>query len=117
MAEYILDWEVAKLWLVGALGFGKPLLHVYFGLGIFVAAAMLLRRPFGSLLPISVVVLAQTVNEALDWARYRLDGYPWGFANWAGDTGHSLFWPVLLFLLARYTRLGHQPQRATRTRG
>ncbi|HEY7809270.1 MAG TPA: hypothetical protein VIA98_02695 [Allosphingosinicella sp.] len=98
-------FQVAKLELVGALGLAKDALHIYVGLGVFLLAAMLSRRPLKSLVPIGAVVLVALAGEAWDLfdtveagQRIRWD------KSWH-DLWNTIFWPAALFLLARYTRL------------
>jgi hypothetical protein len=98
-------FQQAKMALVHGLGLPKDALHIYVGLTVFLAAAALSRRPLGSWLPIAAVVAAALAGEAWDlidtWAagaRPRLD------RNWH-DIWNTCFWPAILFLLARHTRL------------
>jgi hypothetical protein len=98
-------FQQAKMALVHLFGLPKDALHIYVGLTVFLAAAALARRPLGSRVPIAAVVAAALAGEAWDlidtWAagaRPRLD------RNWH-DIWNTCFWPAILFLLARHTRL------------
>lgn len=98
-------FQQVKIALVQLLGLPRDALHIYVGLAVFLAAAALLRRPLGSWVPIAAVVAVALIGEAWDLldtrsagARPRLD------RNWH-DVWNTCFWPFLLFLLARYTRL------------
>jgi hypothetical protein len=98
-------FQAAKLELVAASGLGKDALHIYAGLLVFLLAAVVTRRPLRSLVPIGAVLAAAAAGEAwdlLDTARAgeRL----WWAGSWH-DLWNTAFWPFLLFLLARYTRL------------
>lgn len=80
-----------------AVGMSEDLIHVHVGLAIFVAAALLLRRRMRSPLPILAVVLLAFANEVVDYVAPA----PWDPAEGALDFLNSVFWPALLFLLAR----------------
>ena len=108
---YVLQWEAAKEWLVLIFGESKPLLHVHGGLALLIAAAIITRRSFGSVVPLTVVALVEALNEYADWTRYRVEKWPWDWpAMWA-DVAHTLLWPAIFFLLARFTRLGERPSK------
>jgi hypothetical protein len=98
-------FQQAKMALVHLLGLPKDALHIYVGLAIFLAAAALLRRPLGSWLPIAAVLAAALVGEAWDLIETHAAGarLQWD-RNWH-DVWNTCFWPTMLFLLARYTRL------------
>ncbi|HZG07500.1 MAG TPA: hypothetical protein VEZ70_00805 [Allosphingosinicella sp.] len=98
-------FQAAKLELVAALGLGKDAMHIYVGLLVFLLAAVLTRRPLRSPVPIGAVLAAAVAGEAwdlLDTARAgkRL----WWAGSWH-DLWNTAFSPLILFLLARYTRL------------
>jgi hypothetical protein len=95
----------AKLAIVAFAGLPKDALHIYVGLFIFLAAAALLRRPLSSWLSLACVLLAAVAGEVWDvidtWNAGR---DPIWWRNWH-DIWNTLFWPTVLFLLARYTRV------------
>ena len=76
--------QSAKLWLVQHLGLAKDALHIYVGLALLLGCVILFRWPLRSWKPWAVVALAA--------------------ANWH-DIWNTLFWPTMLMLLARYTRV------------
>ena len=90
-------YESAKDALAHDLGLSHPILHVHVGLGLYVAAALLLRS-FSSPWPLIAVAVAEAVNEALD----RMAFGSWRFADTAGDVANSLFWPLVLFIAVRW---------------
>lgn len=98
-------FQQAKLFLVQLLGLPRDALHIYVGLAVFLAAAALLRRPLGSWVPIGAVVAAALAGEAWDLIETRAAGATahWD-RNWH-DVWNTCFWPAMLFVLARYTRL------------
>jgi 2-methylcitrate dehydratase PrpD len=98
-------FQQAKLALGQLMGLPKDALHIYVGLAVFLVAAALTRRPLGSWLPIAAAIAAAVAGEAWDVAETRAAGarIHWD-RNWH-DIWNTCFWPFLLFLLARYTRL------------
>lgn len=98
-------FQQAKVALVHWLGLPKDALHIYVGLAIFLLAAALLRRPLASRVPIAAVVAAALAGEAWDLIETHAAGarIHWD-RNWH-DIWNTCFWPTVLFLLARYTRL------------
>ena len=107
--DLVLFWDDAKTWIVDTLQLSRPLLHVHLGLAIYGAAALLLRRPIGSIAPLSVVVALELVNETFDTVRYFASGWPWKPDGTVADLFHTLLWPVLLTLIPRF-----QPTSANR---
>jgi hypothetical protein len=98
-------FQQGKVALVQLLGLPRDALHIYVGLAIFLLAAALLRRPLASLVPIGAVVAAALVGEAWDLIETRAAGArPHYGRNWH-DVWNTCFWPAVLFLLARHTRL------------
>jgi hypothetical protein len=94
-------YQGAKLVLVSVLGLSKDALHVHTGLAVFLLAALVFRKPLGSPLPLALVFLAALAGEALD---LRDDVTSLGYWRWRsslGDIANTVFWPVVLWLLAR----------------
>lgn len=92
-------WYEFKFWVESALGMSKDLMHVHFGLGVFLTFAVLLReRRNGVLISWFIVASLQTLNEMLD-AR---DWIHWtGTVHWTEtfkDYVTTLFWPTMLLL-------------------
>ncbi|HEY0084884.1 MAG TPA: hypothetical protein VGB65_03135 [Allosphingosinicella sp.] len=98
-------FQQAKLALVGLLGLPKDALHIYVGLTVFLLAAWLLRRPLRSFVPIGAVLIAALAGEVWDLADTARAGRPLLWAGSWHDIWNTAFWPAMLFLLARYTRL------------
>ena len=97
--------QSAKLHLVGLLGLPKDALHIYVGLIVFLLSAALFRLPLRSGKPFLAVLLVTLAGEAWD----LIDSWRSGAAlvwarNWH-DVWNTCFWPAILTLLARYTRL------------
>jgi hypothetical protein len=94
-------YQAAKLVLISTLGLSRDALHVHVGLGIFMIAALLLRRPLSSPLPLALVFVAAVAGEGLD---LRDDLGTLGYWRWQaslGDIVNTVFWPFVVWLLAR----------------
>jgi cell shape-determining protein MreD len=99
------EFQQGKIWLMQLTGLPKDTLHVYVGLALFLLTAILLRRPLRSNLPIGVVILAALAGEAWDVLDTHMAGRTIRWAwNWH-DLWNTCFWPTILFLLARFTRV------------
>ena len=98
MYDLIPTYSAAKTSLGAMLGASEDLLHVHAGLLIFFAAALLFRRRMRSRVPVGFVWLFAIANELLD--AFSPIPTPSG---WEGvvDVVNTVFWPTLLFLLAR----------------
>lgn len=100
-----------KLALVSATGLSKDALHVYAGLALFLIVVIALRKPVRSWLPLAAVALAAVAAELLDMRDdVATFGY-WRVGASAHDVGNTVFWPAVLFVLARRTR-AFQPDPA-----
>ena len=83
-----------------ATGATEELLHVHFGLLIFVAAALLLRRRMHSNWPVGLVWAFALANEAVD---FFATGYEFGPSML--DVVNTVIWPTVLHLVARRRRI------------
>ena len=98
-------FQSAKLGLMGLLGLSRDALHVHIGLAVMLLVAVLFRLPLRDWRPLAAAVLAALAGELWDLVDHLGVGRS---PDWGGnghDVANTLFWPVLLFLLARYTRL------------
>lgn len=94
--------QLAKLIIIQASGLSKDALHVYVGLAVFLVAAALLRKPLRSIVPWLLVLIVASMGELLDM---RDDIVSFGYWRWGAslhDVLNTLFWPTVLFLLARF---------------
>ena len=101
-------WFESKAEIKAALGMSEDMIHVHFGLALFLIGAVLLRnRRKGVLIAWCVGAFLQIVNEVLDareWINWT------GNVNWSEflkDTGATLFWPTVLVLIWRW--IGRRP--------
>ena len=79
-------------------------LHVYVGLIVFLATAVLLKRSLADWRPIGMVLLASITGELWD----LVDALVPNKGMWAEsckDALNTMFWPAALFGLARFTSL------------
>jgi hypothetical protein len=97
--------QTVKLWLVGNMGLAKDALHVYVGLALFLGAALAFKWQVRSWKPWAIVVAAALLGEVWD-LRDSL-AYHTRIGLWANfhDIWNTCFWPSLIVLLARTTRL------------
>lgn len=91
----------AKLWLARTLKLDHATLHVHVGMVIWVAC-VLIAGDIGAFWPLAVVFAAELFNELLD----RLREGSWRIPDTIADIVNSVFWPVVLFALARAGLIG-----------
>ncbi len=93
-------YQATKLALVSTIGLSKDALHVYVGLGVFLVAMFISRKPLNSIFPVAVVLFAALTGEALDMSD---DIASVGYLRWKAslaDIINTLFWPLVIWLLA-----------------
>lgn len=78
----------------------KDALHIYVGLLVFLLAAAVARKGVRSTFPLIAVLVVAFLGEVLD----TLDGR-WLFRASLHDFVNTAFWPLMIWLLARYTRV------------
>ncbi len=97
--------QSAKIFLVEVTNLGKDALHIYVGLGVMLMVVAVWKRPLSDWRPIAAVALASVAGEIWDvidtWSH---GGTPKWNANWK-DVWNTMFWPTILFLLARFTKV------------
>lgn len=99
------DFQATKTWLVELIGLSKDALHIYVGLGVFLIAAILFRVPLRDWRPLAAVFLVAVAGEIWDlFERLAPNEQPRWASNWH-DIWNTMFWPTILFLLARAPRL------------
>ena len=98
-------FQESKIWLSELVGLPKDALHIYVGMAVFLLAAILLRRPLRSLVPIGAALAAAVAGEAWDLYETWSAGQRLHWDRSWHDVWNTCFWPLVLFLLARYTRL------------
>ena len=101
-------YSAAKTSLGATLGASEDLLHVHAGLLIFFAAALLFRRRMRSRIPVGLVWLFALANELLDAFSPIPSPSRWEVPV---DVVNTVFWPALLFLLARRRSASEDPNQ------
>ena len=94
-----------KIFIIQLTGLSRDALHIYAGLATFILVAAITRKSPKSLVPwVSVLAIACGV-EALD-ARDDLHSLGhWRVGASVHDLINTVFWPTVLFLLARQTQV------------
>lgn len=90
-----------KLVIVAVTGLSKDALHIYVGLAVFLAAAIVLRKPLRSNTPWFMVIGVAITGEVLDM---RDDVASFGYWRWSAslhDILNTLFWPTVFLLFAK----------------
>jgi hypothetical protein len=99
--------EPLKSGLADFLHLSKDALHVHLGIALYLAAALLLRRPLGSGLPLLILFGFELVNEGFDLA-HDADHGGIGIGSLAAsakDIVNTMFWPTLLTVAVRFGAL------------
>lgn len=93
-----------KTWLVASTALGRDALHVYFGLGLFIAIRLLWRRRGGGVAAwLAVLVLAVT-GEVLDMTTQANNAMVLpASAHWH-DIWNTMFWPTVLLFVGHWLR-------------
>lgn len=99
----------AKLLVMQFTGLEKDALHVYIGLMVFFGSALLFRWRVGGAGPLLVAALFAVGGELWDIRDNVRAGMPMLWAGHMHDVWNTLFWPVVISLLARWTRVFWQP--------
>lgn len=95
-----LHYSEYKQWLGEVTGATEDLLHVHFGLLIFVVVAVVFRQRMHSYWPVSLVWGFALSNELVDYFAPL-----WRIDTSALDVLNTVFWPTVLFLVARRRRI------------
>lgn len=90
-----------KLAIVSATGLAKDALHVYVGLAVLLIAAAALRKPLRSVVPWLSVLAVACAGELLDLRDDIVYLGHWRWATSLYDILNTLFWPTVIWLLAR----------------
>jgi cell shape-determining protein MreD len=99
------SYQSAKLFLVEATNLGKDALHIYVGLGVMLLVVILFKKSLSDWRPLAAVAVASIAGELWDVIDTFSHGRtPRWNANWK-DVWNTMFWPTVLFGLARFTRV------------
>lgn len=97
--------QAAKIAVVSFTGLGKDALHVYVGLAVLVVAAVLARASLASFRPLIAVLAVACIGELADLYDDLSSIGHWQWRASLHDVLNTSFWPLILFLLARYTEI------------
>ena len=91
--------------LVEATSLSKDALHIYVGLGVMLLVVILFKKSLRDWRPLAAVAVASIAGELWDIVdTLGHGGTPRWNANWK-DVWNTMFWPTVLFGLARFTRI------------
>ena len=97
--------QSAKLVVMDFTHLAKDALHVYVGMGVMLFVAIAFKRSLSDWRPLAAVALASIASEVWDLIdTFSHGGTPHWDANWK-DVWNTMFWPTILFGLARFTRV------------
>lgn len=102
MVRIVLDWEQVKIWLSATTGLSHHDFHLLLGVLLTLAFTRLLRMSLGAWTPLAIVLALELVNEAFDFTRYYIDGYPWSPGPMLVDIALTIVPPLAIVLAARW---------------
>ena len=109
--------QAAKAWLVDHVDLAKDALHIYVGLGAFLAAAALFGWRVTGWRPWTLVFAVAMAGEVWDVRDSLVYDTPLILSANLHDTWNTLFWPSLILVTARTTRFfpGEREQPSEQT--
>ncbi|MDN5781688.1 MAG: hypothetical protein L0H23_06640 [Luteimonas sp.] len=97
--------QSVKLFILQLTGLSRDALHIYAGMLVFLLATAFTRKSPRSFVPLLAVFFIAVGMEALDaWDDLHTFGY-WRIGASLHDIINTVFWPTVVFLLVRYTKL------------
>lgn len=84
-------------WIGDGTGLPDTILHIHVGLAILLLSRLISGRSLGTLVPLSVVAIAELGNEVMD----RLYFGSWRWSDTLTDIGNTLFWPCVICVAVR----------------
>ena len=78
--------------------------HLLLGVLLTLGFTWLLRLPLDAWAPLLIVLALELVNEAVDFTRYHIDGYPWAWSDDDRYRAHNAV-PLAIVLVARWDSL------------
>lgn len=81
-------------------GLTHPMAHLHVGMAIYVGVQLILRTRRASAIALQAVYGAEFVNEIVQRAYYG----SWRVEDTLGDIALTVFWPTLLYAVAKYRR-------------
>ena len=102
MFGIVLAWEAFKNWLSGSTGLTHHDFHLMLGVLLTLGFGWMLRVPLGSWRPLLLVFGLEMLNEASDFTRYYVSGWPWTPRATLIDIALTMVAPLILVLAARW---------------
>jgi len=97
--------QSVKLLAMDLTDLAKDALHIYVGMSVMLLVAIGFKRSLADWRPLAAVALASVAGEIWDVIDTFSHGRtPRWDANWK-DIWNTMFWPTILFGLARFTRV------------
>ena len=97
--------QSAKIVVMELTNLSKDALHVYVGMIVMLVVVIGFRKSLSDWRPLAAVALASVAGEVWDVIDTFSHGdTPRWNANWK-DVWNTMFWPTILFGLARFTRI------------
>ena len=97
--------QTIKLWLVQHVHLAKDALHIYVALTLFFGSALLFGWRLRSWGPWLVVAVAAVAGELWDISDRHSGHIPQNYGANLHDVWNTVFWPSVILLLARRTKL------------
>tara|TARA_R110001606_G_scaffold301067_3_gene448742 strand:- start:2837 stop:3187 length:351 start_codon:yes stop_codon:yes gene_type:complete len=99
-----MHWSELKNWLELSTGLDRDSLHIYAGIGVQLAVALILRRSIASPIPWLFVVIAALANEYYDYAYVpkASHGNQEYYDEAIRDIWNTLLLPTLFLMIARF---------------
>jgi len=97
--------QQVKWMLVEHLHLSKDSLHIYVAMFLFLGSALILRWPIKGWRPWLLVLAAALIGEIWDLRDSVVYGTRIYLLSNLRDIVNTLFWPTVLMLLARHTRV------------
>lgn len=85
------------LWIGNGTGLPDTVLHIHAGLAVLMLARVVTGRSLGTLVPLSIVALAELANEVMDRIIYD----SWRWPDTLSDIAHTMFWPTVICIGVR----------------
>ena len=105
------SFQTIKLIILSVTGLSRDALHIYTGLITLFGAALVFHRPLRSIVPLIMVLLVCSLAETVDmYDDIAFRGY-WRWNASLHDFLNTLFWPTVIFLLARFTSIFDSSRR------
>lgn len=111
LTDLAAHWGQWKIAIEAALDMSPDALHVQFGIVLLAGFALMLRRPLGSWVPWSMVLIFELINEYIDLNQ------PAGSieSNWPAsqhDILNTMFAPTLIVLFLKWQQRSKRPDGA-----